>query len=83
MDRARLFELFDAYLDQRLDEASRAALNAEILGSTETRRLFWEYAQQHALHGPRQGVAAGEKIVGIYGTTDDAIRSIGLLVVEQ
>lgn len=49
MDRARLLELFDAYLDRRLDESGWAALNAELHGSAATRRLFWEYAQQHAL----------------------------------
>jgi WD40 repeat protein/ferric-dicitrate binding protein FerR (iron transport regulator) len=62
VDRARLLELFDAYLDRRLDEAGWAAVNAELAGSAESRRLFWEYAHQHALLAELLAEARGRRL---------------------
>jgi WD40 repeat protein len=41
-------ELFDAYLDRRLSEADRTALNACLADSPAACRLFWEHVHQHA-----------------------------------
>ncbi len=48
MDQARLLELFDGYLEQRLAEADRAALNQHLAASPDACRLFWQYVHQHA-----------------------------------
>ena len=49
MNRERLIELLDAYLEQRLSTDDRAALNAALVASADARWLFWEYVHQHAL----------------------------------
>ena len=62
MDHARLLELFDAYLDQRLDEAGRASLNAVLRSSPAACRLFWESVHQHALLGELLAEARGRQL---------------------
>lgn len=49
MDRDRLVVLFDDYLERRLTADGRDALNVALREDAEARRLFWEYAHQHAL----------------------------------
>lgn len=45
----RLFDLLNAYLENRLTDIEAGELR-ELLGvSPEARRLFWEYVEQHAL----------------------------------
>lgn len=51
MNPARLRELLEAYLEQRLTEAERAELQHGLIHSPETARFFWQYVQQHALIG--------------------------------
>jgi WD40 repeat protein len=62
VDRTRLLELCDAYLDQRLDEAGRLALNAALKSSPEACRLFWEAVHQHALLAELLAEARGRQL---------------------
>lgn len=62
VSQERLFELLDGYLEQRLSEADLAALNAELVTSSEARRLFWAYAHQHALLGELLAEARGVEL---------------------
>lgn len=62
MDRDRLLELLDGYLEQRLSAADAAALNAALRGDPSARRLFWECAHQHALLADLLAEARGQQL---------------------
>lgn len=49
MREERLLELLDAHLDGALDAVGRGELEAELTVSADARRIYWEYAAQHAL----------------------------------
>lgn len=49
MDRERLVDLLEGYVENELDEASVAELDQLLQSSAEARRLFWDYVHQHAL----------------------------------
>ncbi|MBA4387137.1 MAG: hypothetical protein C0404_04090 [Verrucomicrobia bacterium] len=48
MNKERLIELIDAYIDQALAPADKAELEKFIVESDEARRLYWEHIQMHA-----------------------------------
>lgn len=62
MDTARLIELLDAYLEDRLDEPGRAELQSALVASPEACRLFWRYAHQHAMLGELVAEARGRQL---------------------
>ncbi len=45
----RLFDLLDAYLENRLTDIEAGELRELLRVSPEARRLYWEYVEQHAL----------------------------------
>ncbi|HVS40381.1 MAG TPA: FecR domain-containing protein [Gemmataceae bacterium] len=51
MDRSRLHDLLESHLENRLSDADRTDLGAELASSREACRAFWESAHQHALIG--------------------------------
>jgi anti-sigma factor RsiW len=51
VDRTRLHDLLEAYLESRLNDADRAELGAALASSRDACRLFWEGVHQHALIG--------------------------------
>ena len=59
MDRSRLHDLLEAYLENRLSDAGRADLGRELASSRDACRAFWDYAHQHALVGELLAEARG------------------------
>jgi ferric-dicitrate binding protein FerR (iron transport regulator) len=62
VDHAELRDLCDAYLDQRLDEVGRTALDAALVSSPEACRVFWDCVHQHALLGELLAEARGRHL---------------------
>ncbi len=62
MNPARLHELLEAYLEQRLTETERAELQHGLIHSPETARFFWQYVQQHALIGELLAESRGYRL---------------------
>jgi hypothetical protein len=60
MNPERLDHLIHAHLDETLDAAGRAELEAELLASAAARRRFWALAEVHGLAGDAARVAWGE-----------------------
>src|SRR5436190_373592 len=44
----RLLDLLDAHLEGRLTAAEARELSGRLRASAEARRVFWQYAEQHA-----------------------------------
>jgi WD40 repeat protein/ferric-dicitrate binding protein FerR (iron transport regulator) len=59
MNRARLRELLEAYLEQRLTALERTELQHYLTTFPEAARYFWRYVQQHALIGDLLAEARG------------------------
>jgi ferric-dicitrate binding protein FerR (iron transport regulator) len=64
MDEARLLDLLEAYLEQRLTVGEKAELQEALLSSDEARRTFWEYIHQHSLTRELLQEAEGTQIAG-------------------
>ncbi|MFN4260266.1 MAG: FecR domain-containing protein [Gemmataceae bacterium] len=45
----RLFHLLDAYLENRLSDAEAEELRDRLRAAPQTRQIFWDYIEQHAL----------------------------------
>ncbi len=59
MNPARLRELLEAYIEQRLTAPERVELQHYLTTSPEAARFFWRYMQQHALIGELLAEARG------------------------
>ena len=62
MDDPTLLSLLEKYIEGTLDDASRAELEKRIVSSADTRRIFWEYLEQHAFIRELSGEAKGRAL---------------------
>ncbi|MGL4554875.1 MAG: FecR domain-containing protein [Gemmataceae bacterium] len=62
MNPERLLELLDGYVENRLSDADRADLSAELARSPASCRAFWGYVHQHAMLSDLIAESAGIRL---------------------